>query len=63
MLNRRRFITTTGAAGAALALPIGALAQPDKAPIRILIGFPPAAPRMPLHGWWPTACPPSWASR
>jgi tripartite-type tricarboxylate transporter receptor subunit TctC len=41
MLNRRRFITTTGAAGAALALPIGALAQPDKAPIRILIGFPP----------------------
>jgi tripartite-type tricarboxylate transporter receptor subunit TctC len=41
MLNRRHFITTTAAAGAALALPTGVLAQADKAPIRILIGFPP----------------------
>ena len=41
MLSRRRFLTSTGAAGAALSLPAALQAQPDKSPIRILIGFPP----------------------
>ena len=63
MLNRRRFITTTGAAGAALALPIGALAQPDKAPIRILIGFPPGGATDAIARVVADRLPPSWASR
>lgn len=41
MLNRRRFMTASGATGASLCLPTVLQAQPDKSPIRILIGFPP----------------------
>ena len=41
MLNRRRFIVASGVSGAALRLSTAVQAQPDKSPVRVLIGFPP----------------------